>query len=66
MAYTNHSFQEKELQLELGKIIANNKAKTARRGLEGWHLLLENICGAQQTKTYTIEDDLNINGGKKN
>ena len=25
---------------------------------------MENICGAGQTYTYTIEDELNIDGGK--
>ena len=38
--------------------------KTARRQLGGRQLLLENICGAGQTETYTIEDELNIDAGK--
>ena len=36
---TFHSFQELELQLELGETIAKNMAKTARRQLIGRHLL---------------------------
>ena len=36
---TFHSFQEQELQLELGEMIAKNTAKTARRQLGGRHLL---------------------------
>ena len=36
---TLHSFQEEELLLELGEIMAKNVAKTARRQLGGRHLL---------------------------
>ena len=36
---TLHSFQEYKEQLELGEIMAKNKAKTARRQLGGRHLL---------------------------
>ena len=37
---TLHSFQELELQLELGEVIAKNVAKVARRQLGGQHLLI--------------------------
>ena len=36
---TFHSFQEEELQLKLGEIIAERMAKTVRRQLGGRHLL---------------------------
>ena len=36
---TLHSFQEYELQLELGEVIAKNIAKTAKRQFGGRHLL---------------------------
>ena len=40
-------------------------AKTARRQRGGRHRCYwENICGAGQTQTYTIEDELNIDAGK--
>ena len=40
-------------------------ARTARRQLEGQHLLFGEYCGAEQPLPCTIEDELNnIDGGK--
>ena len=36
--------------------------RTARRQLEGDICYLENICGAEQPKMCTIEDELDIDG----
>ena len=57
-------FQEKELQLELGEIIAKNTAKTARRQLGGRHLLFGEYLRSWTNLNYTIEDELKIDAGK--
>ena len=52
---------------ELGEIIAKNMARTARRQLEGRHLLFGEYlrsCTTLNVYYETIEDDLNIHGGK--
>ena len=61
---TFHAFQEQELQLELGKMIAKNTAKTARRQLGGRNLLFGEYLRSWTNLTYTIEDKLNIDAGK--
>ena len=53
-----------ELQLELGKIMAKNIAKTARWQLGGRHLLFRECLRSWTNLTYTIEDKLNIDAGK--
>ena len=43
------------------KIHSKNSKKTTRRATSAiWSI----FCGAGQTKTYTIEDELNIDAGK--
>ena len=41
---TFHSFHEQEIV----ELLAKNIARTASRQLDGRHLLLEDICGAEQ------------------
>ena len=57
-----HSFQEQELRLELGEIIAKTWQKQQEDNSEGDIFYLENIWGAGQTQTYRMEDELNTYG----
>ena len=60
---TFHLFQEYEL--ELGKIIAKNMARTARRQLGGRHLLFgEYLPSWTNLNVQYIKDELNIDAGK--
>ena len=46
-------------------IAKKTRQKQQEDNSEGDICYLENICGAGQTQTYTIEDQLNIDAGNK-